>query len=242
MKFYNKINILCLIFSATFFYLPKVKAIAGGQDGGGGGVIHCEKTQDSSVDLRFIVKDGKKILKKIPKKSFLSNGRKFQFIDLWEAENGYGPFIRQKLTIPTDNRVSKKIYLENAFQKLGLVNAQLAELIRKYHVYITSRMQPIPPGNYVIPPRDTDIRFLPRGCLPLGFGAYSDREDNLVYDAEIMSKILTIDQAAFEIHEAVYKYLRESKGHASSWKTRHIVGLMFSNEPFTWQDIAQDFK
>lgn len=104
-------------------------------------------------------------------------------------------------------------------------------------------MFPAPEGNYVLGPDDTDIRFLPKGCLPpIGLGLYSDREDNLIYDKAIMGKLLVIDQAAFEIHEAIYKYLRVSAGARSSWQTRRIVGLIFSDEKFTKAELASDFK
>lgn len=105
---------------------------------------------------------------------------------------------------------------------------------------MTKRMMAVKDGEYVIPPEDTDIRFLLIGCRPLGYGVYSDRANNLVYDPKI--KLPIIDLAAFEIHEAVYKYLRVvRKQPQSSWDTRRIVGLMFSTEPFTLREMTVGF-
>ena len=163
-------------------------------------------------------------------------------IDLWEAENGYGPFVNHRLSIPYDNETPKEVLIERAFLKLEKVSPQLAKRIREFHQYVIKRMIPIKDGEYVIPPDDTDIRFLPIGCRPLGFGAYSDRADNLVYDPKIMAGVPMIDRAAFEVHEAVYKYFRSiRKNSQGSWDSRRFVGLMFSTEPFTLNELIKGF-
>lgn len=211
----------------------------GGQDGGGGGVIRCEKADGPTYERRVI--NGEVVYIKVPPHSSLSHNRSFELLDLWEAESGNGPFLGHLTTVPYDGSTPKAVQIDRAIKRLASVDPAMAKDVQTYHAYVTQRMFPAPAGDYVLAPEDTDVRFLPRGCSIEGLGSYSDRQDDLVYDAAIMKALPPMDQAAFEIHEAVYKMLRVHQGATDSWQTRRIVGLMFSAESFTSNDLINGF-
>lgn len=79
----------------------------GGQDGGGGGVIRCEKADNGSIFISRMVK-GKRQFIKLPSPTSLSHNREYQFLDLWEAEVGSGPS-----SITASNCRSTNVQLRN---------------------------------------------------------------------------------------------------------------------------------
>ena len=81
---------------------------AGGRAGGGsagGSVVKCEiepkivpKIINGKIELTIFFDE------KRAKEIALSHGRKYQLTELWEAENGYGPFQRRKLEMMFDDK------------------------------------------------------------------------------------------------------------------------------------------
>lgn len=216
--------------------------LAGGQDGGGGGAVRCEKLADGRIEIRSEMIDGRLEFFKAPPPSALKNDRKFQILDLWEAQEGYGPFRRNKRTVPFDNVTPTAVQVQKAFERLDKVNPRFAKLVRDSHKIVTRKIEPVADEEYILPPIDTDVRYMPRGCMIVGFGTYWDTKEKLIYDPQVYDNVPLIDIAALEVHEAVYRVLRSSKfKDKTSWRARRITALMFAMESFTWDQALKGF-
>jgi hypothetical protein len=70
-------------------------------------------------------------------------------------------------------------------------------------------------------------------------GSYSDIENTLKIDPKIWNGFSNTDKAAFYFHEAIYKYLRDTEQDRTSWRTRKIVGYLFSLAEYSWEDMIR---
>jgi hypothetical protein len=219
--------------------LPAILVWAGGTDGGGGSAVNCEPR----LEIGYEIVNGKvKVVSKYDPStegSALSHDRKYELTDLWEAEYGYGPFRNQKRKTSFDAVNSTKKQIETALERLESVNPQFGQLTRQAMTVVQANIIQLSDGDEVLPPEDTDIRYMKKGCHLVGLGAYSDRENNLVIDPEVWKALSRTDRAAFLMHEAIYKVLRDTQHDDSSWRTRRIVGYLFSAGTFTWQEAFQ---
>lgn len=221
--------------------MTSVYSFSGGQDGGGGGVIRCSKLSANS-EFQVVLQDGKFLVQKTEPISSLTHDRKYQLADLWEAEYAYGPFEGHPQDLIFDTTSSEQELISAAMLRLEELDKNFAKQIKVYLQHVEQKMIPVPEGNYVLAPDDTDIRYLPRNCTLLGYGRYSDRLDNLIYDPNIEEELLAVDRAAFKYHEAFYKFLRVRKKQQSSWHSRRMVGLLFSNSKYTHDEFFRGFK
>ncbi len=222
-------------------------ASAGASHGGGGGVINCEikpaivMKKDRDGKMKLQVEYDQKAAQDLG----LSHGRKYQLTDLWEAEKGYGPFREEShrrgrnLNMMFDNKTTVQNQIVNALKRLAQVNPEFARIVSEKLLIVQQNVISIPEGSYVLPPQDTDIRYLKKGCEVVGLGMYFDIENNLVIDPEVKSSLLKIDEAAFFVHEAIYKALRDTSHVETSWSTRKMVGYLFSEESYTWEDLIR---
>ena len=221
--------------------VPWTALAKGGLDGGGGGAIHCEP-EDSKPKV-FVRKDGRLEARSALDTyvSPLTNSRDTQFMDLFEAAAGYGPFFERRQTIEYNDRHIDE-QLSSAMTRLRAVNTEFAQKVGDALEHVRKRMFRPPPGAYVVVPPDTNIRYLPIGCKMVGLGMYSDSEDNLVVDWDVAKRIRITDRAAFLVHEAIYKVLRDTEDATNSYKTRRMVGLLFASGPITWQEMNEGWK
>lgn len=238
MLFYKLFSIL-LILSSSFPSLVHGKARSGGSDTGGGNVIYCDAP--TTGERVVMGENGTRRLIRGNISLSLKHGRKYQFLDLFMAEHGLGPFEdRLILFAPPNQKISKAEYLIQALKRIRSVHPELAETIANYITANQRRMQPIPPSTYIPASSDARLIFLPIGCDPLGFGIFDDRKNILKFDPTIAEELPNMDLAAFEFHEAVYKYFRDTFKHTSSWDAQRIVGYAFSVTPFTLKELADD--
>lgn len=236
--------LLCGLSLVGLLAWPSHAFARGGVDGGGGGAIHCEAPNGDKRQLVPSVTLGKIEFQIVRNKDLyvspLTNGHSHQLLDLWEASSGYGPFYLHPQEIMYSNEgIDKQI--ARAVQRLTSALPEFGERVAKHVTHVRQHWMAIPPNAYVVPPTDTKVRFLPRGCQIVGFGAYSDSDDNLVIDPAIAKSVTQTDLAALFVHEAVYKVLRDSGEVEDSWKTRRIVGLMFSKGPLVVSELENGF-
>lgn len=241
--FENRYMLKTLIFLiAVIAPFQSGMAKSGGTDGGGGSVIQCQLKPEVILTTD---ENGKAVLglaydEKAAQAVMLTHDRKYQLTDLWEAEHGYGPFENHRLNkMMFDDVTPVDEQLNLALGRLKAVNPKFSQAVKGYLKLVKANILPIPQDSYVMLPQDTDIRYMKKGCTLEGFGYYSDRQNNLVIDPAIREKISKIDEAAFFMHEAIYKLLRDQKKETDSWRTRRIVGFLFSEEPYTWKDLWQ---
>jgi hypothetical protein len=233
---------LCKGLMLALAFVP-VAAQAGGLDGGGsGGVIRCEDPDGDRSQIIPTIVNGKVEFQIVKKQDLyqspITNGRKFQLTELFEADTGYGPFYNHRLRVDYNSSPVKDQVLQ-AVRKLIAINPAFGNEVAKIIERI--RIMPIPENAAVADPVDTAIRFLPVGCKLHGFGDYSDADDNLVLDPTVVKDVATTDIAAIYLHEAIYKVLRSSENAKNSWKTRRMVGLLFSTSMPTWKEMNEGF-
>lgn len=213
----------------------------GGSDTGGGSLVHCQ--EPSKGDRLIYGPEHKLHLIRRNMTPALKHNRKFQFLDLFIAEHGLGPFEDKPVQMaPPNSELIVEKYLERALSRLKAVHPQLAFKVSEYLSANRLRMKPIPQGNYVQEPRDARLLHLPIGCDPIGFGVFDDRRNILYFDPILRDELTNMDFAAFEFHEAVYKYFRDAFKHSTSWDTQRVVGLAFSEYNFTLEDLIDDMK
>jgi hypothetical protein len=223
---------------------PLLASARGGVDGGGGGAIHCDAPNGDQPQIMPSVNLGKIEFQIVRARdayvSPLTNGRGFQLLDLWEASSGFGPFFLHPQKIVYSNE-SVDQQIARAVGRLEAVEPEFGRRVGEAVQHVRKHWLTIPPNAYVVPPVDTRVRFLPIGCQIVGFGAYSDSDDNLVIDPSIAKAVTQTDLAALFLHEAVYKVLRDQGQAEDSWKTRRIVGLMFSSRPLVLSELENGF-
>ncbi|HVK61126.1 MAG TPA: hypothetical protein VM432_06230 [Bdellovibrionales bacterium] len=213
--------------------LPSAAFAAGGVDGGGGGSITCTIPDADSGQVIRTVENGEVVYRYVRTgqvyQSLMTNGRDFQFLDLWEAETGFGPFFLNQIDIPY-NEDSVDTQVDRAMKRLVEVLPELGKKSEIALAHIRKNILPLPDGVVVDEPRDTRIRFKPKECKVVGFALYSDEDDNLAIDPSMKKLVTKTDFAALFIHEAIYKVLRNEQNEQDSWRTRRIVAFLFSNE------------
>ncbi|MES2856180.1 MAG: hypothetical protein V4692_09965, partial [Bdellovibrionota bacterium] len=170
----------------------------------------------------------------------ITNTRDTQLLDLWEAEAGFGPFYLHPIDVVySEDPVDQQI--ERAMKRLTGVLPKFGRAVEEALVHVRKNVSPVPKGSYVLVSDDTRVRFLPLGCALVGYGQYSDIEDNLIIDLTVGESVTVTDEAALWVHEAVYKVLRDTKDEPDSYNTRRIVALMFSNRVLIRSELENGF-
>jgi len=145
--------------------------------------------------------------------------------DLWEAEN----FHKPPLTIP--ERSGSEI--EGAFEvieKLNDVNPKFYLWVRDALADILERREILP---LKIPPTGDDDRIVePFKCL-VGLARFLQAaiytsDKRILYSQYIWDVLAPTHQMAVNVHEAVYKVLRDRYNDSDARRTIQIVGLLFS--------------
>lgn len=164
------------------------------------------------------------------------NPAESELLDLFEAS------LKKPLGLGlTIKRTSEKVELQiaNALKRIDVLVPHLSQLIRKKLKLALAKKVEIPSGTTVPFPKDTNHNI--QKCKPAGVGIYDDQKNILIYDPRVLSSLPRTDQAAFWIHEAVYKALREKTREISedqktpigvgkdSRAARSITGAAFSD-------------
>ncbi len=170
------------------------------------------------------------------------NPKESELLDLFEAQ-----------LEPPYNQVAKKIAQSNEPVEIQINRAlkRVVLLLPQYKTQLLAvaaqiRKPNVKGGSYAIPtnsklpfPTDTNHALEKDGCTPRGIGLYDDEKDFLSYDAKLLAGLSNTDQAAFWVHETVYKVLRGIKSNLPNEKVvpvaqdsraaRQFVGYAFSN-------------
>ena len=63
------------------------------------------------------------------------------------------------------------------------------------------------------------------------YAKYEDDKKELFYSIRIFNEFDHLSKAGLNVHEAVYKVMRDEYGHTDSDATREIVGRLFTDDP-----------
>lgn len=149
-----------------------------------------------------------------------------QIIDLFEMENEFHEELKDYEGQSVQEILSD---IENKILSLNQTNSSITNLFE----FILNKMEFVS----ALLPKTEDIfnRISPsKDQCPLGevkylqIAIYTIR-DELFIQEDYWGLLSNRDKAALIVHEATYKYLRETFGDDNSIRTRKIVGLLFLN-------------
>jgi hypothetical protein len=202
---------LTTLFFMALLALPQLAAAQGNGGVRGGGAVLCE-------DFFGI--------------------QKLELLDLFEAR-------RFGLVVPPSAKTVPE-QVTDALTRLAEVDVSFGREAARAHTDNQAIRRDPPPRMTLAPPNDLDLEFIPQGCQILAVAKYMPRYENgrdvLFVDPANYARLSTsTDRAALEVHEAVYKVLRDrhdSRIKDSRW-ARILTALLFSDtatgeiEPWT---------
>lgn len=119
--------------------------------------------------------------------------------------------------------------------KIEKTTPALAALLKAHPLLLATKLQAIPDALNFVP--DAELRYKPpaSSCVG-GLVSYVQLADttmdgNIVYSSRVwnMPEFSEFHKAAILLHEEIYFALRESFGDESSYRTRQLMGLLYSN-------------
>lgn len=179
-------------------------AFAGGGSTGGGGSFVC-KTIDPATRAEIIISAESQ--------------------DIWETARKY-----KILTSSFDEKdLSREVIKKLSESKATRFKAEVAkalETVLKIRSEENVKLIPLGDSKHWI-----EMAVCAQGQPDFAAAAIY-RDDELVYSKMIWTKMDNVSQAALNVHEAVYKVLRDEYGDKDSVRTRGIVGYLFSDMPY----------
>lgn len=164
-----------------------------------------------------------------------------ELLDLYEARAFfYLPIMTAPSPTPTDEpgkKAAVALLENNALTRLKDIDHLFGNAVEQQ----LAALNPIDihsvagQGLTLSPPVDIGIDLVDINCHPIGIGSYVDAIDTLFYDPIELNQISVVDQAAFWIHEAVYKVVRDIHKtrvltQGSNWIEGLSMGLAFSGQ------------
>ncbi len=147
---------------------------------------------------------------------------KISMYDVFEAESRYGLDIYRGGVTTQDyiNRAMAKVYNRAPFFH-HVLQQNLAYL--KSHLVIKDNI-------ILTPVQDANILFVEEGCEYKQLANWDDLSGNILVQGKLFKKLSPLDEAAFYMHEAVYKMMRDAYGEVNSDLSRKMVGGMISDD------------
>jgi formylglycine-generating enzyme required for sulfatase activity len=152
-------------------------------------------------------------------------------VDLFEATEEFGLTLAQYPGSTAD-------IVDQALHRISEANPDLSKTLASYLKQLNS-LEPNPPqvtytDNVLVAIDDSLYRMMPspRRCAG-GTVAYEQvinyKEDGLILVAgEVFNSLSNNAKAALVLHEAIYKFRRDTSGDATSVVTRRMVGMILS--------------
>jgi hypothetical protein len=166
------------------------------------------------------------------------DARSVELLDLWEAEAVDGLAITRGST-PILEQVDHAIAV---FRAAGMkqLTAEAGPAAHALYESVVVRAEGrLPAGIAIAPPSDALNRYLPRGCSLVGIALYNDKFSTLDVDGLLFDRLSPTSKAALIVHEAVYKFLRDTFAIYESTPARKLVGCAFADVPCP--TLARDF-
>lgn len=197
------------LFFWTLQILMPLPSLGGGADmaGNGGGAVVCRSAQREILHT--------------------------ELLDLWEGEHvplRVSPDVKTILTISrTEDPVATQV--ARAFQKLSRIDPVLHSQVQDaYRTVFAKTVEALPEGSEFASPQDALPLVLKSGCNLEKVAHYDDSFEVLTINHRIpLSKT---DEAAMQVHEAIYKAFREYAHLTDSVKARHLTAYLFATEEF----------
>jgi hypothetical protein len=124
--------------------------------------------------------------------------------------------------------------LEEQRAYIKRVLPKLDALLEKHPLNIRSRLRPVPDALNYLP--DAELRYKPPvSSCPGGVVSYVQLADanldgEVIYSSRVwgLPQFSNYQKAAILLHEEIYYALRQELGDESSYRTRQIIGLLYS--------------
>jgi hypothetical protein len=175
---------------------------------------------------------------------------KFQTLDLWEGEVlppkigtlwPQGPGMERQLA-----DTPKAQWIQQAMSRLRSIEPPMALRVQSYLDMLSDPRYFSPlKGVELIPTHDVKTLILKKGCTYLPVYNWLDpgqtmpgSSDVILRDNSVYQRLLSLDQAALDLHEAVFKTVRSYRPEAleerfGSRGVRRLVALLMSDEVLT---------
>jgi hypothetical protein len=146
-----------------------------------------------------------------------------EFLDLYEARRD-GFVILSKST-PVDEQIQDILSRLNPCGP-ALRLAMIYELGRVQTASVRSR----PSDQDIAWPSDEENKYGKKGCAGKGLIVFYDDTNSKDEDQQSLESMPNTEQAAAWVHEAVYKYLRDTQGDTDATRARKVVKQLFSEQ------------
>jgi len=194
------------------FFLVALNANAGVKEvGNGGGAWACQ----TSNNIKWV-----------------------QLVDLFEAQTELG------LAIPDYSGKRMTEILELAKARLQTADPETFEAIEDYFELVSSKLIIVKVELKTINDAFYRLQPSPESC-PHGALTYEQLANytsfgTILVRQDFWDLLPALDQAGLLLHEVIYAYLRETKGHTDSVQARKVVGYLLSNLEF--YELKQKLK
>jgi hypothetical protein len=151
-------------------------------------------------------------------------GQKSQeMYDIYEGRVRYGLqyTVQQNATVDT--------YLNHALDRIRSVNYSIAKKIQETLISIRSGKLIFNEKMVLTQIADANILLVDQGCEYKQLANWDDVSGNILVEKNLHEQMDAFNQAAFLLHEAIYKYDRMNTMAKSSDRTRQIVANLFSD-------------
>lgn len=142
-----------------------------------------------------------------------------ELLDLWEGRTLY------KYNYDRAWSADHSTLKERALDRLDQFDPQIRA---SAFYYQELQKMPAPAGAVIAAPSDTNHPFVKPGAKLEGLGYWDDLLDELYYVLDLYLYMYPLDQIAFDFHESIYKYFRETLGLRNSTWSRKVVAKIFS--------------
>ncbi len=159
------------------------------------------------------------------------SSKKAEFYDLYEGREIYD--------LPIPKRIgSRDLILKNIINKIFKTKPVLANLISDQLVYIKKNIKFVQ-NKKLSPVDDADTVMVDYGCSYEQLANWHDLSGKIFVQKKMFDLLeRPIDQAAFFLHEAVYKVSRRTENAPNSNVVRKFVAEAFSDLPIIITDVA----
>ena len=158
-----------------------------------------------------------------------------QLLDLWEAanlprkDNGFNPLEITRKPAPVDEQVlDARARIESVNEHAHKTISQAVDSVKSDIQVMNVQMRRIDDSN--------DFAY-PKDCHSEQLANYTN-DYGIIVNKEIWDMLEPTDQAAFILHEAVYKTERELLKENNSDHARKVVGYLFSASPLTLEVLG----
>lgn len=146
-----------------------------------------------------------------------------EMYDLFEGRVRYG-------FKPVSNLETKEAYIDRALAKIHNTDPGFEWKVREQLAYLNTHVR-LSDEVVLTPVGDANILLIGKGCSYQQLANWDEVTGNIFVEQKLFEKMTPRNVAAFYIHEAIYKVLRELRISKTSDLARQIVADVFDQSP-----------